>query len=61
MDTSTGTFKFRELEPGKVELSLVIDGKAYLLPVAKQAGWNAARDLIKFLNRWPYEMDQTGS
>jgi hypothetical protein len=53
---SEGTFKFRELEPGKVELSLSIDGRAYVLPVVKQAAWTGASDLIKFLNRWPYEM-----
>lgn len=55
---SEGTFKFRELEPGRVELSLSIDGKAYVIPVAKQGAWNGARDLIKYLNRWPYEMGE---
>ncbi len=55
---SDGTFKFRELEPGKVELSLSIDGKAYVLPVVKQAAWNGAKDLIKFLNRWPHKLDE---
>lgn len=53
MPDPSSTFKFRELEPGRVELSLVIDGKAYLLPVAHQAAWNATLDLTKFLRRWP--------
>ena len=52
-DRSSGTFKFRSPEPGVVELSMVIDGKAYLLPVEHQALWNAVLDGTKFLRVWP--------
>jgi len=52
------TFKLRDPEPGKVELSLSIEGNPVVVPVTHQALWNLVKDGIRMLDKWPLKSDR---
>ncbi len=53
MSDTPSSFKLRDPEPGKVELSMSVKGEAIVLPVTHQALWNLVKDGIRILDKWP--------